>query len=94
MPFFSQLGCSISTSVATGFAIQCCGMTAGAVTWWAFYRQMKMPQAVYWPVVLFAGAGAIVGVLAKQPVLYFSAKNLKLFFAGWIVILGVSALPL
>lgn len=238
MPFFNQLGFSITTSVATSFAIQCCGMTAGAVTWWAFHRQMKsqnhpeanqwqsltkilwatvpfsllglwsvqlnpeffshfsdpdslhtgfgvfsmalslaifcsvlllpnqlfrfqlskidifalmaiatigggitawlsigvgelvavyliirrfnvafaiaaavilsaftvwagvvfhilLTQAVYWPVVLFAGAGAIVGgVLAKQLVLYFSARNLKLFFAGWIFILGVSALPL
>lgn len=237
MPFFNQLGFTVTTSVATSFAIQCCGMTAGAITWWAFYRRMKvrnpleasqwqcltkillltvpfsclglwsvqlnpvffnhfssgnnlhtgfglfsiilsisifatvyllanqkvnsrlsgfdclalmvialigggitawlsigvgelvavylivrrfnvafaiaaavilsaftvwagvvfhilLTQAVYWPVVLFAGAGAIIGgILAKQLVLYFSAKNLKLFFAGWIFILGLSALP-
>ncbi|PKH00644.1 sulfite exporter TauE/SafE family protein [Paraglaciecola sp. MB-3u-78] len=237
VPFFNQMDFSVATSVATSFAIQCCGMTAGALTWWAFYKQLKasnlpesaywqplgkallltvppsvlglwmvqinpqffahfsdpnslhtgfgvfsiglalaifatvfllsnqnfnteltlfdyiflptialvgggitawlsigvgelvavyliirrfnvtfaiaaavilsaltvwggiifhllITQAIYWPVVLFAGAGAIVGgILAKQLVLYFSAKNLKLFFAGWIFILGITSLP-
>ena len=237
VPFFNQLEFSVAVSVATSFAIQCCGMTAGALTWWAFYKQVKandqpdfkqwqplikvlmltipfslfgmwmvqinpqffahfsdpkslhtgfgifsmglalvifatvfllrkqhfntqlsmydsivlpvialvgggitawlsigvgelvavyliirgfnvtlaiaaavilsaltvwggvifhlvITQAIYWPVVLFAGAGAIIGgILAKQLVLYFSAKNLKLFFAGWIFILGITALP-
>jgi uncharacterized membrane protein YfcA len=237
VPFFNQLEFSVASSVATSFAIQCCGMTAGAVTWWTFYKQIRannqpqslywlplgktllltvpcsllglwmvqispqffahfsdpnslhtgfgvfsiglalaifatvfllrnqdfntklslidyialptialvgggitawlsigvgelvavyliirrfnvtfaiasavilsaltvwggivfhifITQAVYWPVVLFAGAGAIVGgILAKQLVLYFSAKNLKLFFAGWIFILGITSLP-
>jgi uncharacterized membrane protein YfcA len=237
VPFFNQLEFSVASSVATSFAIQCCGMTAGSVTWWTFYKQLKtnnqpqsfywqplgktlfltvpcsllglwmvqinpqffahfsdpnslhtgfgvfsiglalaifatvfllsnqnfnteltlfdyiflptialvgggitawlsigvgelvavyliirrfnvtfaiaaavilsaltvwggiifhllITQAIYWPVVLFAGAGAIVGgILAKQLVLYFSAKNLKLFFAGWIFILGITSLP-
>lgn len=237
MPFFNQLDFSAATSVATSFAIQCGGMTAGAITWWAFYKQAKTnnqpeinqwqplvkillltipfsllglwlvqinPQffahfsdpsslhtgfgifsialaltiftsvlllnnpsfttqlapldyvalpaialvgggitawlsigvgelvavylimcrfnvtlaiaaaiivsattvwggvmfhllithGIYWPVVLFAEAGAIVGgVLAKQLVSYFSARNLKLFFAGWIYILGITSLP-
>jgi uncharacterized membrane protein YfcA len=237
VPFFNQMDFSVATSVATSFAIQCCGMTAGALTWWAFYKQLKasnlpesaywqplgkallltvppsvlglwmvqinpqffahfsdpsslhsgfgifsiglalaifatvfllsnqnfttrlslidyialptialvgggitawlsigvgelvavyliirrfnvtfaiaaavilsaltvwggivfhilITQAIYWPVVLFAGAGAIVGgILAKQLVLYFSAKHLKLFFAGWIFILGSTSLP-
>ncbi|WP_343860833.1 sulfite exporter TauE/SafE family protein [Aliiglaciecola litoralis] len=233
VPFFNQLNFDSSTTVATSFAIQCCGMTAGAVTWWAFYRknQIHNPDwrevsraltltvpfsivgiivaqtvqfsqggvgeadqlhfafgifsillafaifaslpllnnaqftqafsktdilvlpvvslfggvitaylsigvgeliavylimrrfnvtfaiavavilsafsvwasigfhalilnSVYWPVVMFAGAGAIIGgVLAKYVVLYFTAKHLKIFFAGWIFLLGMSALP-
>ncbi|MFT4745978.1 MAG: putative membrane protein YfcA [Congregibacter sp.] len=237
VPFFNQMDFTVATSVATSFAIQCCGMTAGAITWWGFYQQQKakrepestqwlplvkillitvppsilglfmvqinpqffahfsdptslhtgfgvfsiglalaifatvfllnsenfnkklymydyialpiialvgggitawlsigvgelvavylimrrfnvtlaiaaavilsamtvwggvifhlvITKAIYWPVVLFAGAGAIVGgILAKQLVLYFSAKNLKLFFAGWIFILGFTSLP-
>jgi uncharacterized membrane protein YfcA len=238
IPFFNQLDFSVATSIATSFAIQCGGMTAGAITWWAFYKKIKTnnqaetaqwqplvkvlaltipfslfglwmvqinPQffahfsdpsslhsgfgifsiglaiaiiasvlllnnpsfntrlakhdcialpvialvgggitawlsigvgeliavyliicrfnvtmaiaaavivsawtvwggiifhivithAIYWPVVLFAAAGAIAGgILAKQLVLYFSAKNLKLFFAGWIFILGLTSLPI
>lgn len=233
VPFFNQLEFSASTTVATSFAIQCCGMTAGAVTWWSFYKKEKhafgqwhelgrilsltvpfslaglmlvqynsdwfshfadpenlhsgfgffsiflalaifasipllkrerfhrdlsqydlfvlpfiafvggaitawlsvgvgeliavylimrrfnvafsiavavilsafsvwgaiifhllVSQDIYWPVVLFAGAGAIVGgILAKRVVLYFSATNLKIFFASWILLLGVSVLP-
>ena len=237
VPFFNQLEFSVATSVATSFAIQCCGMTAGAVTWWVFYQRQKakpspellqwqhlvrilvltvppsllglwmvqinpqffahfsdptslhtgfgvfsimlaiaifstvflsgsrhfstklrvydyitlpvialvgggvtawlsigvgelvavylimrrfnvtlaiaaavilsamtvwggiifhlvITKAIYWPVVLFAGAGAIAGgILAKNLVLYFSAKNLKLFFAAWIFILGLTSLP-
>ena len=237
VPFFNQMEFSVATSVATSFAIQCCGMTAGAITWWAFYQQQKakclpestqwqpivrililtiptsilglwmvqinpqlfshfsdpnalhtsfgvfsiglavtifatvfllgngnfntklhaydyialpivalvgggitawlsigvgeliavylimrrfnvtlaiaaavmlsamtvwggvifhlvITKAIYWPVVLFAGAGAVAGgILAKHLVLYFSAKNLKLFFAGWIFILGLTSLP-
>ena len=237
VPFFNQMDFTVATSVATSFAIQCCGMTAGAITWWGFYQRQKakrrpesaqwlplvrillitvppsilglfmvqinpqffahfsdptslhtgfgvfsivlalaifatvflsnvenfdiklctydyialpiialvgggitawlsigvgelvavylimrrfnvtlaiaaavilsamtvwggvifhlvITKAIYWPVVLFAGAGAIVGgILAKQLVLYFSAKNLKLFFAGWILILGFTSLP-
>ncbi|TRY29318.1 sulfite exporter TauE/SafE family protein [Aliiglaciecola sp. M165] len=51
-------------------------------------------SSVYWPVVLFAGAGAIIGgMLAKYVVLYFSATNLKVFFAGWVLLLGISAMP-
>ncbi|MCF2949764.1 sulfite exporter TauE/SafE family protein [Paraglaciecola aquimarina] len=237
MPFFNQLGFSVATSVATSFAIQCFGMTAGAITWWVYYRNLGLtkatevqewqalpkltyicvpfsllgvwsvqilpqffayfsdPQslhtgfgvfsiclaisifatvlllknkpiklqlnsvdycalilisyvgggitawlsigvgellavyliirgfnvtlaiaaavilsaftvwggilfhlietrAVYWPVVLFAGIGAAIGgILAKHLVMYFSARNLKLFFAGWVFLLGISSLP-
>ena len=42
VPFFNQIHFSVITSVATSFAIQCCGMTAGAVSWWAFYKQLKV----------------------------------------------------
>ena len=234
VPFFNQLNFDSQTTVATSFAIQCCGMTAGALTWWAYYRKsqthnpdwqglnqtlfltvplsilgifsaqliqflsggmgeahrlhigfgvfsillsvaifasipllkkerfkqylsgldkVSLPLisyfgggitaylsigvgeliavfliirgfnitfaiavavilsafsvwagvlfhvfntgAVYWPVVLFAGAGAIIGgILAKHVVLYFSPTRLKLFFAAWVLILGISALPL
>ena len=33
VPFFNYLSFSAQSVVATSFAIQCCGMTAGALTW-------------------------------------------------------------
>lgn len=233
VPFFNQLSFTPGTTVATSFAIQCCGMTAGALTWWAYYSREQLQNAdwgelgsalkltvpfsmlgiwfaqftqfqgggvtdadslhvsfgvfsillalsifatipklkklkfvqrfapfdkfmlpsiafaggwitawlsigvgeliavyliirgfnvafsiavavilsafsvwagvayhmlitgdVYWPVVMFAGAGAILGgMLAKHLVLYFSATHLKVFFAGWVFLLGLSTLP-
>jgi uncharacterized membrane protein YfcA len=44
VPFFNQMDFSVATSVATSFAIQCCGMTAGAITWWSFYQQQKIKR--------------------------------------------------
>ncbi|NMH61338.1 sulfite exporter TauE/SafE family protein [Alteromonas ponticola] len=44
VPFFNQLGFSPVSIVATSFAIQCCGMTAGALTWWYHYRKEKAPD--------------------------------------------------
>lgn len=41
VPFFSQLSLSNETIVATSFAIQCCGMTAGAITWYRYYLSLN-----------------------------------------------------
>ena len=77
------------------FAIAAAVILSALTVWAGIVFHILITQAVYWPVVLFAGAGAIVGgILAKQLVLYFSVKNLKLFFAGWIFILGITSLPI
>ena len=77
------------------FAIASAVIVTAFTVWGGIAYHIIQTQAVYWPVVMFAGAGAIVGgVLAKRLVLHFSAKNLKIFFASWIFILGVTAIPL
>jgi uncharacterized membrane protein YfcA len=77
------------------FAIAAAVILSAFSVWGGIVYHLLITHAVYWPVVLFAGAGAILGgMLAKHLVLYFSARNLKLFFAGWIFILGVTSLPL
>mgnify|MGYP000181856947 FL=1 len=79
-----------SVTLAIAAAVILSAMTV----WGGVIFHLVITKAIYWPVVLFAGAGAIAGgILAKQLVLYFSAKNLKLFFAGWILILGFTSLP-
>jgi uncharacterized membrane protein YfcA len=62
-------------------AIAAAVILSALTVWGGIIFHLLITQAVYWPVVLFAGAGAILGgILAKQLVLYFSAKSLKLFF--------------
>ena len=44
VPFFQQLAFSPEAVIATSFTIQCCGMTAGAISWLQFYRHIKSQQ--------------------------------------------------
>ncbi|GAC28524.1 sulfite exporter TauE/SafE family protein [Brumicola pallidula] len=61
--------------------------------WSAIFHHLFVTQAIYWYVLLFAGAGAIVGgIIAKRVVLYFSVVKLKLFFATWVLIMGITSL--
>jgi uncharacterized membrane protein YfcA len=61
--------------------------------WSAIFHHLFISQAIYWHVLLFAGAGAIVGgTVAKRVVLYFSVVKLKLFFATWVLIMGITGL--
>jgi len=61
-----------------------------AVTVWAgIWQHTLIDFQVYWQVVLFAGPGAILGgIFAKTLVTYLSATKLKLFFAGWLLVIG------
>ena len=61
--------------------------------WSAIWQHTLMSFNVYWQVVIFAGPGAVVGgILAKTLVSYLSARKLKLFFAFWLVIIGVAGI--
>lgn len=81
-------GFNVAFSIAIAVILSAFSVWAGVV------YHIVITGDVYWPVVMFAGAGAIVGgMLAKHLVLYFSATNLKIFFAGWVLLLGLSTLP-
>jgi uncharacterized membrane protein YfcA len=76
------------------FSIACAVILSAFTVWGGIVFHLLITNAVYWPVVLFAGIGAIIGgMLAKKLVLFFSPKSLKLFFAAWVFVLGVSSLP-
>ncbi|MFQ3208052.1 MAG: putative membrane protein YfcA [Glaciecola sp.] len=61
--------------------------------WSAIFNHLFITQAIYWNILLFAGAGAIIGgVIAKRVVLYFCVVKLKLFFATWVFIMGTVGL--
>lgn len=63
--------------------------------WSALPFHAFITQAVHWEVILFAGIGAILGgMVAKYVVLAFSVARLKLFFGVWVLVLGITSLPL
>jgi uncharacterized membrane protein YfcA len=63
--------------------------------WSAVPFHVLISHAIVYDVVIFAGAGAILGgVLAKHLVLAFSTQSLKLFFGLWVFMLGVTSLPI
>jgi uncharacterized membrane protein YfcA len=61
----------------------------------AIIYHLLISKAVYWQIVIFAGAGAIIGgIIAKHVVLYFSPVKLKIFFGTWVLVMGIAGLPI
>ncbi|MFS1704564.1 sulfite exporter TauE/SafE family protein [Alteromonas sp. AMM-1] len=80
-------GFSVSFSIAAAVILSAISVWGG-VQYHAF-----VTEAVVWDVVLFAGAGAIIGGrLARYLVLWFSPRQVKVFFAGWVLLLGIASL--
>lgn len=62
-----------------------------AVTVWGAMPQHQLidPQ-IDWRIVIFAGPGAVIGgIFARTLVTHLSAHKLKVFFAVWLVVLGL-----
>ncbi|MDT0594768.1 sulfite exporter TauE/SafE family protein [Aestuariibacter sp. P117] len=77
------------------FAIALAVMVSAFSVQAAIFYHILISNAVYWQIVAFAGAGAIIGgMLAKYVVLYFSPAKLKVFFASWVLVMGIAGLPL
>ncbi|MFC3094976.1 sulfite exporter TauE/SafE family protein [Alteromonas sediminis] len=69
VPFFNHLGFDETQIVATSFAIQCCGMTAGALTWFFHYKHNHKGEdewAMFTPSIVWITPGAILGILLVQ----------------------------
>ncbi len=70
IPFFTVLGLTANESVATSMAIQCCGMTAGAIAWLTQYKvqpaSFHCTPGVLKQLIVLAGISTIIGVLLAQ----------------------------
>ena len=76
------------------FSIAVAVILSAFSVWSAIVFHLLVTGSIYWPVVLFAGPGAAIGgTIAKYLVLYFSPQNVKIFFAAWVLLLGVSSMP-
>lgn len=77
------------------FAIALAVILSAFSVWGGITYHITESQAIYWDIILFAGAGAVIGgMIAKHVVLFFSPARLKLFFATWILVMGIAGLPL
>jgi len=75
------------------FSIAAAVILSAISVWGGIYYHIFVTEAVVWGIVLFAGAGAIVGGrLARYLVLWFSPRQVKVFFAGWVLLLGLASL--
>lgn len=76
------------------FAISIAVILSAFTVWGAIPFHLFVSKGVYWQILIFAGAGAVIGgMVAKYVVLYFSAVRLKVFFATWVMCMGVAGLP-
>jgi uncharacterized membrane protein YfcA len=71
-------------------AISAAVIVSALTVWAAIWQHTFIQFEVYWQVVLFAGPGAVLGgIFAKTLVTHLSATKLKLFFAFWLLIIGL-----
>lgn len=91
IPLFNQLAFSELQSVATSFAIQCFGMTAGAVTWWRHYRADKTELRLWQGfkrIVAIVSVFSVVSLLAVQQLKLASPSSLHYNFSWFSLVLG------
>jgi uncharacterized membrane protein YfcA len=71
-------------------AVAAAVIVSAITVWSGIWYHSIINYAIYWQVVLFAGPGAVLGgILAKTLVTHLSATRLKLFFAFWLLIIGI-----
>jgi len=71
-------------------AVAAAVIVSAFTVWAAIWQHTIIQFDVYWQVVLFAGPGAVLGgMFAKTLVTHLSATKLKLFFALWLLIIGL-----
>jgi uncharacterized membrane protein YfcA len=71
-------------------AVAAAVIVSAFTVWSAIWQHTVVSFDVYWQVVFFAGPAAVLGgVFAKTLVTYLSATRLKLFFAFWLLVIGL-----
>jgi len=92
LPFFTSLGFSLNQSLGTSFAIQCFGMTAGALAWLLYQKKEAPKDAVssdFRRAFLVSAAGSVVGLRAAQEWLPSPQVDIKVFFSVFSIAVGL-----
>jgi uncharacterized membrane protein YfcA len=93
IPAFQKLGLTELQSVATSFAIQCCGMTTGAYVWLRYARQRVVEEHDWRLVIPFLAVsipGSIVGLWVVYGVGIAAPSSLPTLFAWFSIVLGAA----
>jgi len=91
IPMFTKLNFSDQQSVATSFAIQCFGMTAGAVTWWHHYQTEKTDLRLWQGFKRIISITTIAAIIGLYFVFYSqlsSPASLHTSFSWFSLLLG------
>jgi uncharacterized membrane protein YfcA len=92
IPMFAQLNFNEQQSIATSFAIQCFGMTAGAVTWSHHYyyqkRDLRLWQG-YKRIISVTSISAVIGLTGIFVFQTSSPTSLHVSFSWFSFLLGL-----
>ncbi len=93
IPFFTGLGLTANQSVGTSMAIQCFGMTAGAISWLASFSREYLPQSKHYQLIkkllLISGPTTIIGMLFGQYFLIENSLDVNHIFRIFSVVFGI-----
>jgi len=92
IPMFAQLNFTEQQSVATSFAIQCFGMTAGAVTWWHHYQTEKTDLRLWQGfkrIICVTSIASIIGINTVFLYKIHSPAGLHISFSWFSLLLGL-----
>lgn len=91
IPMFTLLNFTEQQSIATSFAIQCFGMTAGAVTWWHHYKTEKTKLRLWQGfkrIICVTTIASIIGLNSVFIVHVDSPATLPISFSWFSLLLG------
>jgi len=92
LPIFIGLGFSPMESLSTSIAIQCFGMSSGALTWLS-YRQKQLKEGLkkwnnFYHILSIGALFSCIGLLLSQYWAPASPINIELFFAIFSLVIG------
>jgi uncharacterized membrane protein YfcA len=75
IPMFNQLSFTESQAISTSFAIQCFGMTAGAVTWWHHYKTEKTELRLWQGFKRIITVTSVASIVGLGATFYFQLQS-------------------
>lgn len=92
LPVFTVLGLTVTESLGTSFAIQCFGMTAGALTWLLHLKRDAIHDAQsqgFLRIFLVSACGSLLGLRLAQEFLPDPGVNIEWFFSIFSLAVGL-----